>query len=91
MKGTASLTHPLTDAEIAQLEDFLMSDSTPEEAMDFSMVDGFHHCPRFRSKPDDAKLDVEMDLGFGTRPRCANVRERRGSGEHHHLDPSALE
>jgi uncharacterized protein len=41
MKGNASLTHPLTDAEIAQLEDFLLSDTTPEEAMDFSMVDGF--------------------------------------------------
>src|SRR5271156_2184737 len=41
MKDNALLKHPLTEAEIAQLEDFLMSDSVPEEAMDISMMDGF--------------------------------------------------
>ena len=41
MKNDALLKHPSTEAEIAQLEDFLMSDSVPEEAMDISMMDGF--------------------------------------------------
>jgi uncharacterized protein len=31
----------MTEAEIVQLEDFLFSDSVPEEAMDLSMMDGF--------------------------------------------------
>jgi uncharacterized protein len=41
MKGNALLAYPLTETEIAQLEDFLISDSVPEEAMDISMMDGF--------------------------------------------------
>jgi uncharacterized protein len=41
MKGNALLAYPLTETEIAQLEDFLISDSAPEEAMDLSMMDGF--------------------------------------------------
>jgi uncharacterized protein len=41
MKGNALLTYPLSEAEIAQLDDFLASDSVPEEAMDLSMMDGF--------------------------------------------------
>jgi uncharacterized protein len=41
MKDNALLKRPLTEAEIVQLEDFLMSDSVPEEAMDISMMDGF--------------------------------------------------
>jgi uncharacterized protein len=41
MKGDRLLAYPLTEAEIAQLEDFLLSDSVPEEAMDLSMMDGF--------------------------------------------------
>src|SRR5271156_1036766 len=41
MKGNTSLVDPLTDAEIALLDDFLISDSVPEEAMDISMMDGF--------------------------------------------------
>jgi uncharacterized protein len=41
MKDNALLKRPLTEAEIVQLEDFLMSDSVPEEAMDLSMMDGF--------------------------------------------------
>jgi uncharacterized protein len=41
MKGNALLAYPLTESEIAQLEDFLISDSVPEEAMDLSMMDGF--------------------------------------------------
>src|SRR5580658_2472662 len=41
MKDNALLKRPLTEAEIAQLEDFLISDSVPEEAMDLSMMDGF--------------------------------------------------
>jgi len=41
MKGSALLAYPLTETEIAQLDDFLISDSVPEEAMDLSMMDGF--------------------------------------------------
>ena len=41
MKGNALLAYPLTEAEIAPLEDFLIGDSVPEEAMDLSMTDGF--------------------------------------------------
>jgi uncharacterized protein len=41
MKHDALLALPLTDAEIEQLDDFLMSDSVSEEAMDVSMMDGF--------------------------------------------------
>src|ERR1700679_2201659 len=41
MKGDRVLAYPLTETEIAQLEDFLISDSVPEEAMDLSMMDGF--------------------------------------------------
>ena len=41
MKGSTSLADPLTESEIAVLDDFLISDSVPEEAMDFSMMDGF--------------------------------------------------
>jgi uncharacterized protein len=41
MKGNALLAYPLTEAEIAPLEDFLIRDSVPEEAMDLSMTDGF--------------------------------------------------
>src|SRR6202521_1549195 len=41
MKGDVLLAQPLTEAEIEQLDDFLISDSVPEEAMDVSMMDGF--------------------------------------------------
>ena len=41
MKGNVLLAYPLTETEIAQLDDFLISDSVPEEAMDVSMMDGF--------------------------------------------------
>ncbi|MCI0152240.1 UPF0149 family protein [Paraburkholderia sediminicola] len=41
MKHAALLALPLTDAEIEQLDDFLMSDLVSEEAMDVSMMDGF--------------------------------------------------
>jgi uncharacterized protein len=41
MKGNALLAHPLSEAEIGQLDDFLISDSVPEETMDISMMDGF--------------------------------------------------
>lgn len=34
-------TIPLADEELKELEDFLMSDATGEEAMDISMLDGF--------------------------------------------------
>jgi hypothetical protein len=37
----ALLAYPLSEAEIDQLDDFLISDSVPEEAMDLSMMDGF--------------------------------------------------
>jgi uncharacterized protein len=36
-----ALTNPLTDEEFQELEEFLMSDATGEEAMDISMLDGF--------------------------------------------------
>ena len=36
-----SVAQPLTDAEIEQLDDFLTRESTPKEAMDISMMDGF--------------------------------------------------
>ena len=32
---------PLTDAEFDELDQFLMSDATPGECMDISMMDGF--------------------------------------------------
>lgn len=35
------LSQPLSDTEIDELGDFLMSDSTPDECMDISMLDGF--------------------------------------------------
>ena len=41
MEDSASLTQPLTEVEIQQLDDFLGSDSAPEDAMDISMMDGF--------------------------------------------------
>jgi uncharacterized protein len=41
MKGNALLAYPLSEAEIDRLDDFLISDSVPEEAMDLSMMDGF--------------------------------------------------
>jgi uncharacterized protein len=41
MKGNALLAYPLTETELAQLDDFLISDSVPEETMDLSMMDGF--------------------------------------------------
>lgn len=36
-----ALTHPLTEDELEELDDFLMSDTAGEEAMDISMLDGF--------------------------------------------------
>jgi uncharacterized protein len=36
-----NLNVPLSDAEFEQLESFLMSEDTPEECMDISMLDGF--------------------------------------------------
>jgi uncharacterized protein len=41
MRSKTSLTDPLTETELSQLDDFLMSDSAPENAMDLSMMDGF--------------------------------------------------
>jgi uncharacterized protein len=41
MEDNALLAQPLTEAEIEQLADFLISDAVPEEAMDVSMMDGF--------------------------------------------------
>jgi uncharacterized protein len=41
MKANTLLADPLTEAEIELLDDFLISDSVPEEAMDLSMMDGF--------------------------------------------------
>lgn len=35
------LSQPLSDAEFDELDRFLMSDATPEECMDISMLDGF--------------------------------------------------
>lgn len=34
-------THALTDSEIDELDDFLLSDDAPENCMDISMLDGF--------------------------------------------------
>jgi uncharacterized protein len=36
-----NMNAPLTDAELEELEQFLMSDATPEECMDIAMMDGF--------------------------------------------------
>ena len=41
MQDDGLLAQPLTEEEIDQLDDFLSSDSAPEEAMDISMMDGF--------------------------------------------------
>jgi uncharacterized protein len=41
MKDEIVPTPPLNEAEIDQLDDFLTSDSAPDEAMDVSMMDGF--------------------------------------------------
>jgi uncharacterized protein len=41
MKADGLFAQPLTDEEIDQLDNFLSSDSAPEEAMDISMMDGF--------------------------------------------------
>jgi uncharacterized protein len=41
MKPSTSLADPLTEAEIALLDDFLIGDSVPEKAMNLSMMDGF--------------------------------------------------
>jgi Uncharacterised protein family (UPF0149) len=85
------VAYPLTETEIGQLDDFLISDSVPEEAMDLSMMDGFITALASGPNPDDAELDVEIDLGPGAWRRRANVRERRRIGEHYHFDHSALE
>jgi uncharacterized protein len=36
-----ALNEPLSDQEIVELEEFLMSDATPEESMDLVTLDGF--------------------------------------------------
>ena len=36
-----ALNDPLSDQEIAELDEFLMSDATPEESMDIVTLDGF--------------------------------------------------
>lgn len=41
MKDEIVPTPPLNETEIDQLDDFLTSDSAPDEAMDVSMMDGF--------------------------------------------------
>ena len=41
MKDDGVVAQPLTDVEIEQLDEFLTSESTPEGAMDISMMDGF--------------------------------------------------
>ena len=41
MKDDGLVAQPLTDAEIERLDEFLTSESTPKEAMDISMMDGF--------------------------------------------------
>jgi uncharacterized protein len=41
MKSNALLARPLTETEIGELDDFLIGDSVPGEAMDLSMMDGF--------------------------------------------------
>jgi uncharacterized protein len=41
MKDEFVPTPPLNETEIDQLDDFLTSDSAPDEAMDVSMMDGF--------------------------------------------------
>jgi hypothetical protein len=41
MKPAAPLAPPLSEAEIEELDDFLGSESPPEEAMDVLMMDGF--------------------------------------------------
>jgi uncharacterized protein len=40
-KADMSLQAPLTDAEYDEIDQFLMSDVTPEACMDISMLDGF--------------------------------------------------
>ena len=41
MKDDELVAQPLTAAEIEQLDEFLTSESTPNKAMDISMMDGF--------------------------------------------------
>ena len=41
MKDDGVVAQPLSDAEIEQVDEFLTSESTPEGAMDISMMDGF--------------------------------------------------
>ena len=41
MTDDALLARPLSEEEIEQLDDFLMSDAAPEDAMDVSMMNGF--------------------------------------------------
>src|SRR3954453_2941748 len=41
MKDNGLVAQPLTDAEIEQLDEFLVSESTPKGAMDISMMAGF--------------------------------------------------
>lgn len=36
-----ALNEPLSDQEIAELDQFLMSDATPEESMSINELDGF--------------------------------------------------
>ena len=56
MKRNALLAHPLTETEIGQLDDFLISDSVPEEAMDSNNRHFQITALRVRTKPDDAEL-----------------------------------
>jgi len=41
MRDDALLARPLSEEEIEQLDDFLMSDAAPEDGMDVSMMNGF--------------------------------------------------
>ena len=91
MKSDTLLAEPLTEAEIALLDDFLISDSVPEEAMDLSMMDGFMtalaSAPNLTLPSSMLSWIWDSELGKDA-PTFANVQE---STSIVHLDPAALE
>lgn len=70
----ADLNVPLSDAELDELDRFLMSDATNEEAMDISMLDGFLNEAMLLQaiKSQAARtsgLDIRLNAGRNTRQR----------------------
>jgi uncharacterized protein len=80
MKANTLLADPLTDSEIELLDDFLISDSVPEEAMDLSMMDGFMtalaSAPNLTLPSSMLRRIWDSELGKDA-PTFANIQESK--------------